>query len=163
MDLLQKILRSLPPAWHTKAIMIEDSKDLTTLTLKELIGSLMTYELNMRRSEPEPRKSIGVALKASSCKHHSTSEDDLGSDDDKVELALLTRRMKKFFKKCRLTFSGNGKRNGKRSPIRGESSKEKEVMCYECKRPGHIRGECQEMQKKFKKIKNKKTRDMVAT
>ena len=67
-DLIQKILRSLPPAWHIKATVIEDLKDLTTLTLKELIGSLMTYELNMHRLELKPKKSKGIALKASSQK-----------------------------------------------------------------------------------------------
>ena len=30
MDLVRKILRSLPPAWHTKATVIEDSKNLLT-------------------------------------------------------------------------------------------------------------------------------------
>ena len=68
MDLVKKILRSLPPAWHTKATVIEDSKNLSTLTLEELIGSLMTYELNMRRAELEPKKSKGIALRASTHK-----------------------------------------------------------------------------------------------
>ena len=43
MDLVWKILQSLPPTWHTKATVIEDSKNLSTLTLEELIRSLMTY------------------------------------------------------------------------------------------------------------------------
>ena len=68
MDLVRKILRSLPPAWHTKTTMIKDSKNLSTLTLEELIGSLMTYELNMQRSKSESKKSKGITLKASSHK-----------------------------------------------------------------------------------------------
>ena len=68
MDLVQKILRSLPPIWHTKATVIEDSKDLTTLTLVDLIRLLMTYELNMHRSESELKKSREITLKASSHK-----------------------------------------------------------------------------------------------
>ena len=163
MELVRKILRSLPLVWHTKATMIEDSKNLSTLTLEELIGSLMTYELNMQRSEPESKKSKGIALKASSHKQNSTSEDDSGLEDDEAQLDLLTRRMKKFFKKCRLAFSSNGKRSRKKSHTRGISSKEKEVLCYECKRPGHMRGECLEMLKKFKNMKEKKMRAMVAT
>ena len=50
MDLVWKILWSLSLEWHTKATVIEDSKDLTTLTLDELIRSLMTYEFNMHKS-----------------------------------------------------------------------------------------------------------------
>ena len=30
-DLIRKILRSLPPAWHTKATVIEDSKNLSVM------------------------------------------------------------------------------------------------------------------------------------
>ena len=71
--------------------------------------------------------------------------------------------MKKFFRKHRPTFSDDGKRSGKKSPIRGEPSKEKEVICYECKHPRHMWGECPKMMKKFKKMKSKKTRAMVAT
>ena len=69
--------------------------------------------------------------------------------------------MKKLFKKHRLASFGNEKRSGKKSPTKGEPSKEKEVLCYECKRLGHMRGECPELMKKFKKMKNKKTRAMV--
>ena len=143
--------------------MIEDSKNLTTLTLEELIGALMTYELNMHRLEPEPKKSKGFALKTSLHKQNSTSEDDSSLEDDEAQLDLLTRRMKKFFKKCCPAFPGNGKRSGKKSPTRGISSKEKEVLCYECKHPGHMRGECPEMMRKFKKMKSKKMRAMVTT
>ena len=79
--------------------MIEDLKNLSTLTLEELIGSLMTYELNMRMSEPESKKSKGITLKASSHKLDSTSYDESCLDDDDEDLALLTRRMKKFLKR----------------------------------------------------------------
>ena len=36
-------------------------------------------------------------------------------------------------------------------------------MCYEYKHPGHMRGECPEMIKKFKKMRGRKARAMVAT
>ena len=32
-ELVRKVLRSLPPTWHTKATVIEESKDLSTLFL----------------------------------------------------------------------------------------------------------------------------------
>ena len=130
MDLVRKILRSLPPTWHTKATMIEDSKNLSTLTLEELIGSLMTYELNMQRSEPEPKKSKGIGLKASSHRHDTTSDDESSSKDAEEELALLTRRMKKIFKKHHPTSFDYEKKSGKKLITRGEPSKENDVMCY---------------------------------
>ena len=36
-------------------------------------------------------------------------------------------------------------------------------MCYECKRPRHMREKCPKMIKKFKKMKGRKARAMVAT
>ena len=44
---VMKILMSLPSKWHTKVTEIQGAKDLTKLSLKELIGSLMTYEFNL--------------------------------------------------------------------------------------------------------------------
>ena len=149
--------------WHTKTMVIEDCKNLSTLTLEELIGSLMTYELNMQRTEPEPKKSKGIALKASSHKHDTTSEDESSFEDAEEELALLTRRMKKIFRKRHPNSFGYEKKSEKKPLIRGELSKEKDVICYKCKRLGHMRGECPEMMKKFKKMRSKKARAMVAT
>ena len=117
----------------------------------------------MQRTEPESKKSKGIALKASSHRHDTTSEDESSSEDAEDELALLTRRMKKIFKKCRPTSFVYEKKNEKKPFTRGESSKEKDVMCYECKRPGHMRGECSKMIKTFKKMRDKKARAMVAT
>ena len=42
-----KILRFLPKKWETKVMVIQEVKDLTKLSLEELIGSLMTYEINL--------------------------------------------------------------------------------------------------------------------
>ena len=46
-ELVYKILRSLPKEWKTKVTVIQEAKDFTKLSMEELIGSLMTYELNM--------------------------------------------------------------------------------------------------------------------
>ena len=36
-ELVRKVLQSLTSTWHTKATVIEDSKNLSTMTLDELI------------------------------------------------------------------------------------------------------------------------------
>ena len=41
-DLMRKVFRSLPRSWETKVTAIQAAKDLNTLPLKELLGSLMT-------------------------------------------------------------------------------------------------------------------------
>ena len=67
-ELIRKILRSLTSVWHTKTTVIEEYKNLSSTTVDELIGSLMTYELKFKKTEePESNKKI-LALKASSSK-----------------------------------------------------------------------------------------------
>ena len=46
---VMKILRSLPSKWHTKVTAIQEAKNLTKLPMEELIGSLMTYEMNLTK------------------------------------------------------------------------------------------------------------------
>ena len=41
---IMKILRSLPKKWKTKVVAIQEAKDLTKLSLEELIGSLITTQ-----------------------------------------------------------------------------------------------------------------------
>ncbi|KAL6323467.1 hypothetical protein AAG906_039039 [Vitis piasezkii] len=50
---VMKILRSLPSKWHTKVTAIQEAKDLTKLPMEELIGSLMTYEINLAKKLQE--------------------------------------------------------------------------------------------------------------
>ncbi|MQL86307.1 hypothetical protein Taro_018837 [Colocasia esculenta] len=92
-ELVRKILTSLPPAWHTKATIIEDSKNMATLSLEELIVSLMTYEHNIKRNEPEVKKGKGIALKAALVRQESNTNEDNDMDEEEEELAMLTRKM----------------------------------------------------------------------
>ncbi|GJZ13113.1 hypothetical protein Tco_0548343 [Tanacetum coccineum] len=41
---VRKFLRALHPKWRAKVTAIEESKNLTTLSLDELIGNLKVYE-----------------------------------------------------------------------------------------------------------------------
>ena len=99
-DLVRKILRSLSSVWHTKATVIEDSKDLSKISFDELIWSLMTYEINLKRSEEHIIKTKPGALKASSSNkdknQEKTSSDESESNED--EIALMTRQFRKFLK-----------------------------------------------------------------
>ena len=50
-ELVRKILRSLPRTWEAKVTAIQEAKDLNTLPLEELLGSLMTHELSMKQHQ----------------------------------------------------------------------------------------------------------------
>ncbi|GKG29836.1 hypothetical protein Tco_0419734, partial [Tanacetum coccineum] len=43
-NFVRKFLRALHPKWRVKVTVIEESKNLTTLPLDELIGNLKVYE-----------------------------------------------------------------------------------------------------------------------
>nr|GEW25506.1 zf-CCHC domain-containing protein/UBN2 domain-containing protein [Tanacetum cinerariifolium] len=78
----------------------EESKDLSSLALDELIGNLKVHEAVMKkyskiyRSKKERIKSI--ALKA---KKESSDDETLTSGSDDEEYAMAVRNFKKFFRK----------------------------------------------------------------
>ncbi|GKG58732.1 hypothetical protein Tco_0594502, partial [Tanacetum coccineum] len=48
-NFLRKFLRALRPKWRAKVMAIEESKDLTSLSLDELIGNLKVYEMIIKK------------------------------------------------------------------------------------------------------------------
>ena len=57
--MVRKILRSLPDRFRAKVTTIEESKDVDSLKIDELVGSLQTFEMML----VSPRKAKGIALK----------------------------------------------------------------------------------------------------
>ncbi|PON39991.1 hypothetical protein PanWU01x14_300720, partial [Parasponia andersonii] len=55
-DLVNKVLRSLPKAYLSKVVTIQEARDLTKLPIEELMGSLMTYEILMKESNEGDQK-----------------------------------------------------------------------------------------------------------
>ena len=89
---MRKILRSPPKRLHAKITAIEESKDIDTIPLTELIGNLQAYGLGLTRFGKES-KSKSMALKAKS------NETDESSDDkDSKMRSYITRQFKKFMK-----------------------------------------------------------------
>lgn len=131
---VRKILRCLPKSWEAKVTAIQESKDLRVLPLEELLGSLMTYEMELKRDDDEEKEKKNLALK--SVRDNESQE----SDDD--EYVLLAKKMKQFLK-----YNG---RKGKR-----EEPSQKEIICYKCKKPGHVRSDCPMRKKNSKKYKKK--------
>ncbi|KAL6325967.1 hypothetical protein AAG906_038459 [Vitis piasezkii] len=76
---VMKILRSLPKKWETKVTAIQEAKDLTKLSLEELIGSLMTYEIelyNHQRVEESEKSIAFMAITNDDEEEESESESD---------------------------------------------------------------------------------------
>ncbi|GJX30247.1 hypothetical protein Tco_0238326 [Tanacetum coccineum] len=97
---VRKFLRALHPKWRTKVTVIEESKNLTTLSLEELIGNLKVYEEVIKKdSETVKRKreqSRFIALKA---RKESSDDDSSTYDSEDEEYTMAVRDFKKFFKR----------------------------------------------------------------
>ncbi|GJW40093.1 zf-CCHC domain-containing protein, partial [Tanacetum coccineum] len=114
---VRKFLRALHPKWRAKVTAIEESKDLTSLSLDELIENLKDK-------------------KESSDEECST----FGSKDE--EYAMAVRHFKKLFKR-RGRFVRQP-RNDKKSFQRNRDDKngKTERKCFRCRDPNHLIGEC---------------------
>ncbi|GJZ31246.1 hypothetical protein Tco_0576293 [Tanacetum coccineum] len=97
---VRKFLRALHPKWRAKVTAIEESKNLTTLSLDELIGNLKVYEEIIKKDsetvKSKREQSRSIALKAIK---ESSDDDSLTSDSEDKEYAMAVRDFKKFFKK----------------------------------------------------------------
>ncbi|GKB91715.1 hypothetical protein Tco_0963987 [Tanacetum coccineum] len=111
---VRKFLRALHPKWKAKVTSIEESKDLTSLSLDELIGNLKVHKMIIKK-DSEIVKAKGerrsLALKA---KKESSDEECLTSGSEDEEYAITSRRKK-----------GKGERK-----------------CFRCEDPNYLIGEC---------------------
>ncbi|GJU99740.1 retrovirus-related pol polyprotein from transposon TNT 1-94 [Tanacetum coccineum] len=107
---VRKFLRALHPKWRAKVTAIEESKDLTSLSLDELIGNLKVHEMIIKKDSEIVKAKVerkSLALKA---KKESSDKECSTSDSEDEEYAMAVRDFKKFFKR-RDRFSGSSEEN----------------------------------------------------
>jgi len=104
---------------------------LNTLSLDELIGNLQTYELRRNsQQQEETKKDRGRALKI--------MEED-SSELDEEDMAIITRKFKKFFKKTK-----EGTR--KKHPDKFKSTDREQFSgCFKCGKMDHIVKNCPQL------------------
>ncbi|GKB88083.1 zf-CCHC domain-containing protein, partial [Tanacetum coccineum] len=97
---VRKFLRALHPKWRAKVTEIEESKDLSSLALDELIGNLKVHELVMEKDSEiykgKKERVKSIALKA---KKESSDDETLTSRSDDEEYVMAVRNFKKFFRR----------------------------------------------------------------
>ncbi|XVF19293.1 hypothetical protein REPUB_Repub11eG0097800 [Reevesia pubescens] len=173
-ELVKKLLRSLPKSWKPKVIAIKKAKNLNTISLDKVCGSLLTHEQEMKKDEQEEKKENAtkkksITLKVSSFEDKLIQLSNISEDDDKLALAarwfnrLLLKRNPRYEKRSkRRDFNPSWKKKGKEE---FKNFKQDQVVCYGCKQPGHYKYECPKLEEEkgkwSKEKKNKKA--MVAT
>ena len=88
--IVRKILRSLTENFRPKVTAITESKDVDSIPVDELVGSLQSYELDL----PKTSKSKSMALK-------SVDDVEVGEFDDElsaIEIAYLVKNFRNFLR-----------------------------------------------------------------
>ncbi|GKB04659.1 hypothetical protein Tco_0832854 [Tanacetum coccineum] len=139
---VRKFLRALHPKWRAKVMAIEESKDLTSLSLDELIGNLKVYEVIIKKDSEmvkgKREKSRSLALKA---KKESSDKESSTFDSEDKEYAMAVKEFKNFFKR-RGRFvrqPRNERKSFQRS--RDDRNGKSERKCFRCGDPNHLIGE----------------------
>ncbi|GKB62203.1 zf-CCHC domain-containing protein [Tanacetum coccineum] len=139
---VRKFLRALHPKWRAKVTAIEESKDLTSLSLDELIGNLKVHEMIIKKDSEIVKAKVkrkSLPLKA---KKEYSDEECLSSEIDDEEYAMAVRDFKKFFKR-RGRFvrqPQNDKKTFQRS--RYDKNGKSNRKCFRCGDPNHLIREC---------------------
>ncbi|GJR19438.1 zf-CCHC domain-containing protein [Tanacetum coccineum] len=120
---VRKFLRALHPKRRAKVTAIEESKNLTTLSLDELIGNLKVYE--------------------------EESSDDVSStsDSEDEEYAMAVRDFKKFFKRQGRFVRQPHEERKSFQRNKDEKNGKDERKCFKCGDPNHLIGECPKLSK----------------
>ncbi|GJT82274.1 hypothetical protein Tco_1056616 [Tanacetum coccineum] len=82
---VRKFLRALHPKWRAKVTTIEESKDLTSLSLDELIENLKVHEMIIKKVSKIVKEKVERKSLALMAKKESSDEECLtsGSEDER--------------------------------------------------------------------------------
>ena len=148
--IVRKILRSLTKNFRPKVTAITESKDVNSISVDELVGSLQSYELDL----PKTSKSKSMALKSVNNVNVSDFDDELSA----TEIAYLAKNFKNFLrnnnKKARDKNTVEPRNFRKNDPTKVNNTvKHKEKVgqpsnntmgqqCFGCQGYGHVKSEC---------------------
>jgi hypothetical protein len=144
--LARKILRSLPKRFSMKVTAIEESQDLSSIKVDELIGSLQTFETSFDDKHEKKLKNLAF-----------TSEESPSEDNLSEAIAHISKKFNKSLNKIQARWRTNVP--DKTSNIRSKgkpkddnsSEQDREVRCFECEGFEHIKSECPTFLKKQKR------------
>ncbi|GJV85502.1 hypothetical protein Tco_1525400 [Tanacetum coccineum] len=138
---VRKFLRALPSKWHPKVTAIEESKDLSKLSLDELVSNLKVYEVvlekDLESAKNKKKKYKYIALKETQV---LSDEDASSSDSNNEEYAIAVRDFKKFFRR-----RGKFVRqpyDDKKNFRKVKEDKKEDRRCLKCGDPNQFISDC---------------------
>ncbi|GJX38072.1 hypothetical protein Tco_0251375 [Tanacetum coccineum] len=96
---VRKFLRALHPKWRVKVTEIEESKDLTSLSLDELIENLKVHEMIIKKDSEIVKAKGEIKSRALKANKESSDVECSTSKSEDEEYAMAVRDFKKFFKR----------------------------------------------------------------
>nr|GEU59168.1 retrovirus-related Pol polyprotein from transposon TNT 1-94 [Tanacetum cinerariifolium] len=96
---VRKFLRALHPKWRAKVTAIKESKDLTSLSLDELIRNLKVHEMIIKKDSKIVKAKVERKSLALKVKEESNDEECSTSGSEDKEYAMEVIDFKKFFKR----------------------------------------------------------------
>ncbi|GJY27080.1 hypothetical protein Tco_0401806 [Tanacetum coccineum] len=94
---VRKFLRALHPKWRAKFTAIEESKDLTSLSLDELIGNIKVHEMIIKKDSKIVKEKVERKYLALKAKKESSDEECSTSGSEDKEYTMAVRDFKRFF------------------------------------------------------------------
>ncbi|GJV74364.1 pentatricopeptide repeat-containing protein [Tanacetum coccineum] len=137
------LMAPITPKWARKSPRIKESKNLTTLSLDELIGNLKVYEKVIKKDsktvKSKREQSRSIALKA---RKESGDDDSSTSDSEDEEYAIAVRDFKKFFKRRGRFVRQPHEERKSFQRNKDDKNGKGERKCFKCGDPNHLIGEC---------------------
>ena len=145
---VRKVLKSLPERFHAKITVIEESKDIDSIPLIELVGNLQTYELGLTRIG-KGSKSKSMALKAK-----GNETDESSNDEDSKIKSYITKQFKKFMKNANVKGFDKDRKQSSPTQFKSQDRGKKDAKdgsqytipfgpkCFGCQGFGHMKQEC---------------------
>nr|GFB58182.1 UBN2 domain-containing protein [Tanacetum cinerariifolium] len=90
---------ALHPKWRVKVTAIEESKDLTSLSLDELIGNLKVHEMIVKKDFEIVKAKVDRKSLALKAKKEFSDEECLTSGSEDEEYAMAVKDFKNLFKR----------------------------------------------------------------
>ncbi|GJW69645.1 hypothetical protein Tco_0126562 [Tanacetum coccineum] len=127
---VRKFLRALHPKWRAKVTAIEESKNLTTLSLDELIGNLKVYEEVIKKDvetvkgKKEQSRSLALKVKKGNEEDLQDNHEAIEKHSKEVEMMVMIKVKENVLDVVTQIISLENVQSRQRTPIKEHSLEE---------------------------------------